>query len=285
MLGRSRFVSEAKVVESLTNAKNRELPAILNSSICRQFNLPLDTQLLNVTRAFTKGVGATQCRPCILHLSNDHKIFLKLSPLNKRAGAEQRIADDNIKEALGQDTSPFVLMNHFHYSQSENGTTNEMLFFPFVPGNNLFISLETKDNTLCFEAVGKALAQVHIDSMKHSGVFDAWLKSNGKLLAVLVHDDWQSTNIMITPEYEAKIIDTEGTRLSPENPYRNLVESWEMCSKDPQLMNAFVNGYVNAYPPEIQDKLKQSIVDHFILKFGINVLDICQYQPVTSKHN
>lgn len=257
---RSRFISDKAVISALVMDGDK-LPAKIKPELAKDLALPEDVNIDALTRVVTKGVGATQCRPYIVHFNNGEKRFLKLSPLHKNSVAEQRHADREIKDVLGEGTEyPFVCLNASKRA-NENGTQNELLFFPFVPGDNLFITLVHRNNndaklaSLQFAAIGECLAGMHLRCMQAKGAYEHFLH-DGHLQGVLVHDDWQSTNIMITPNNEAVIVDTEGTTFSSKHAaYRNLVESWELTGKDASLMTALLDAYVNAFPPELHDKI------------------------------
>ncbi len=281
---RTRFISEAKVIETLTAKKSlKDLPALLNKGICKLLGLPEDIQLVKLTKVVTKSVGGTQCRPYIMHLSNGEKRFLKLTPKVNNSSSKQSEADNKIKESL-DNTYPFVLMQN-SIDASDEFARSEMLFFPFVAGDNLFIATQYtyKDSPgklhEIFCAVGKALALVHIECMKKKGHYDQFLLGDGTLPAVLVHDDWQATNIMVTPDIDAIIIDTEGTAVS-DKPYRNLVESWELCSSNPQAMESLISGYVKSFPVDTREKVKQKLMEHLIQKHGPNFTDTVKVKSI-----
>lgn len=280
---RSRFVSDEAVIKSLTNES--KLPAKLKPRLASILHLPENSIIQNLSVVLTKGVGGTQCRPYVVTLESGEKIFLKLSPLAKNALAEQKIADTNIQEVLGKNsTHPFICM--FRASGAlaiEKETRNELLFFPYVPGDNLFITLTHRNQDKAssvqqFAAVGKCLAEMHIQCMKLLGTYEKFLNDDCLLTKVLVHDDWQATNIMITPENEAMIIDTEGTALTAAKPYRNLAESWELTGPNPVMMEALLDAYTNAFPPELRDKVKNNVVNVLSRDHGIE-LPAAKSQP------
>jgi serine/threonine protein kinase len=95
-------------------------------------------------------------------------------------------------------------MKHYITSQ-ENTTYNEMLFFPFISGNNLYITMTyfpNKNPKEIFMEIGKVIAYLHIFCMKHNNEYDSFIKGETNYIVqkALIHDDWQATNIMITPE-------------------------------------------------------------------------------------
>lgn len=273
---RSRFVSDEAVIKTLTSES--KLPAKLKPRLASILQLPEDSIIQNLSVVLTKGVGGTQCRPYVMTLNSGEKIFLKLSPLAKNALAEQKIADTNIQEVLGKNsTHPFICM--FRASGAlaiEKETRNELLFFPYVPGDNLFITATYRNQDKAsavqqFAAVGKCLAEMHIQCMKLLGTYEKFSNDNCLLTKVLVHDDWQATNIMITPENDAIIIDTEGTVLTATKPYRNLAESWELTGFDPVLMEAVLDAYAHAFPPELRDKVRHNISNALLTQHGIEI--------------
>lgn len=269
-----RFISDSAVISALT--EDNRLPAKIKKGLAEKLGLPEDTLLIHINRALTKGVGATQCRPYILTFNNDHKIFLKLSPIRKNAMKEQANADRIIQATLGsENTHPFICMKaNSGFIASEKNTSNELLFFPFVPGDNLFITL-THRNTAPeqaikqFAAIGKALAKMHIDCMQKGNVWDKFVEQDCLLRQILVHDDWQATNLMITPivtsndeiEYEAIIIDTEGTACISARPYKNIAESWELSGNKIELLNALLDAYVNEFTENLQEKVRKQVID------------------------
>ncbi|MGE3319568.1 MAG: hypothetical protein AB7I18_09755 [Candidatus Berkiella sp.] len=260
---RSRFITEQAVIKTLTNAT--ELPAKMKPRLCATLQLPEDSIIDNLSVVLTKGVGGTQCRPYVVTLQGGEKVFLKLSNIVKNSLREQKIADTNIQNVLGADAHPFVCM--FPSSGAlgvEKETRNELLFFPYVPGDNLFITLQYRNNEkqtaiLQFTEIGQCLAKMHIECMKLLNTYDQFTNNKGLLTKVLVHDDWQATNIMITPENKAIIIDTEGTMLS-DKPYRNIAESWELSSQDPELFNALIDGYINEYSPDLREGVRHNLM-------------------------
>ncbi len=266
----SRFVKTPTVIEGLTGIKT--LPAKLNPNLCEQLGLKEGIILESISVVITKGVGATQCRPYILHFNNNKKLFLKLSPGAKKAYQAQKFADSNIAKAMAS-TESFILMKPTKcIVVSEGIKANELLFFPYVSGQNLFLATEeAKDDRnklkAIFTAVGVALADVHIACMQHANTYNAFLLS-GVMQAVLVHDDWQATNLMIDSDGKAEIIDTEGTELS-HKAYRNIGETWEMCGKDPELMHSFVTAYLNKFPQEVHALLAENISKE-LQKVGCN---------------
>ena len=276
--GQSRFISTPSVIQQLTGSST--LPAPVNPSLAGRLGLPEETKLEEIKVVPTKGVGATQCRPYILHFSGDFKVFLKLSPGVKNAAASQKIADDNINRAMSLKTDPFILMiPNSVVIAYDKAKTNELLFFPFVSGQNLFMTTEAvRDNQekvdSAFASIGEALAEVHITCMQQAKTYDNFLAKGCILPAVLVHDDWQSTNIMINSDFKAKIIDTEGTQFL-EDGYRNIKETWEMCGKNPQTMLSFLNGYVQKFPLEYHTRLKNLLSEKLT---AIGCSDIFDYK-------
>jgi hypothetical protein len=260
---RSRFISDEAVIKTLTN--DTKLPGPMKPRLCDMLQLPPNSVIENLSVVLTKGVGGTQCRPYVITLKGGEKVFLKLSPLVKKALTEQKRADVNIQEVLGKsNTQPFVCM--FPASGAigvENETRNELLFFPYVPGDNLFITTTTRNKDkesaiMQYAAIGKCLAQMHIHCMNQTGTYEQF-KESCALTKVLVHDDWQATNIMITPENNAIIVDTEGTVLSNNKPYRNLAESWELSGNDPVLMASLVDTYLNEFSPELRERTRHNL--------------------------
>ncbi|MGE3319569.1 MAG: hypothetical protein AB7I18_09760 [Candidatus Berkiella sp.] len=280
---RSRFISEQAVKKSLTN--NVQLPAKMNANLCAKLGLPENTIVENLSKVNTRGVGATQCRPYIVTLKGGVKLFLKLSPRNKNSIIEQAKADQNIQAVLGKNPHPFItMMPNSGVPVSENGTHNEMLFFPFVPGDNLFITMTYRNPDhsaamLQFADIGKCLANMHIQCMKLSGTYDQFIQEGCVLSKVLIHDDWQSTNLMITPENKAIIIDTEGTSYSGNKPYRNIAESWELSGKDAALMTALLDAYINEFDPDLQPQVRESVTTALLQQHGLAIEELKRPVP------
>jgi hypothetical protein len=273
---RSRFISDQAVKQSLTSSA--QLPAKLNTNLCLKLGLPEGTIIQSLTKAFTKGVGGTQCRPYIVTLQNGEKIFLKLSPSSKNAIAEQTKADQNIQGILGKEnTHPFICMiPGSGMVAHENATYNELLFFPFVPGDNLFITMTCRnanqnDTVFQFAGIGKCLAKMHLQSMVLTDTYDKFMQNDCRLSKVLIHDDWQSTNIMITPENNAIIIDTEGTTYSDIKPYRNIAESWDLSGNNFLLMNVLIDAYVNEFSPELQEQIAFNVKQALLVEHGLDL--------------
>lgn len=274
--GNRRFVSDKAVIQSLTEKDT--LPAKLQLEVAQKLGLSADGVIESLTKAVTKGVGGTQCRPYIITLRDGQKLFLKLSPLTKNSIVEQTRADSIIKSVLGSgDAHPFVCMKPDTGMRVQEGATrNEMLFFPFVPGDNLFITTtyrntKQSDALSQFAAIGKCLAAMHIQCMQLSDSYGKFIETGCALSKVLIHDDWQSTNLMITPSNEALIIDTEGTTFSDINPYRNIAESWDLSGKDPVLMNVLIDAYVNEFSPELQEQVRLNVTDSLLKQHGLDV--------------
>jgi len=260
---KNRFVSHNYVIQCLTKAKTELLPAQISPTLCDVLAIAQNTLLVSIARVNTKGVGATQCRPYILTFNNGSKLFLKLTPAFNQSSNRQRQADKMITNALGPEQScPFILLTHSMIIE-ENDIKNEILLFPFVPGDNLYITHQYLfpdefNQRQHFFSLGVTLAKIHIGCMVNKKSYNSFLESYS-LPPVLVHDDWQSTNIMITPDHKAVIIDTEGTHVST-NAYRNIIETWELVGKEHTLMQSFLSGYTHAFPTKDQGNIFQSII-------------------------
>lgn len=268
---RRRFATIAEIESELTGGK--KAPELLTDKYIALLGLPTGTKLEKISTVNTRGVGATQCKPLILHFNDDQKLFLKVTPAANCSSSNQKEADNNIIAGIRAEDKPlFALMQtSCTYRTSEH--QHEFLFFPFVPGNNLYIAVNHEhrnnpDNQLkCYYAVGKVIADMHISCMIKNETFDSFIEtSDGTLPKVLVHDDWQSTNVMVTPDFKGVIIDTEGTCMCT-SAYRNFKETREMACDAPGLMQSFLEGYLASYPESARAKILSKIQDVFANKF------------------
>lgn len=271
---RRRFSNNQNITEALTS--HNQLPATLNADLCKILNICENNKLISVSPALTRGVGATQCKPLILQFETGEKRFLKVTPGANCSSDKQELADKNI-------TSNIPIADYYLFARMDANVAyhaapyhHEFLFFPFIEGDNLYISTnyrykeQTDKQLKCYEAVGQVLAKMHISCMKFQNCYERFInESNGSLPNILVHDDWQSTNVMITSDFKGVIIDTEGTKLSENSAgsYKNINESWEMTDGNPRMMKAFLSGYLHAYPKDARNKILEKILENFKLKF------------------
>ncbi len=213
--------------------------------------------------------GGSQSKLYSITLSDGKTFFVK-QLREKGQLKEQKIADAEIREKLGPyaEKSPFVMM----LKGEEFGERNAIAIFPMIKARTLISTYEkdSEDEQIKnYTKLGAVISKVHVEGMKNKGELERFYSSGSNLngFNIVMHDDFQASNIMITDSGEIHLVDTGCTDVRMSNPYDNIAEVWEMRVKpSPKLMKAFLEGYLSNFEPAKQNEVLGHIHAYLLQK-------------------
>jgi hypothetical protein len=209
--------------------------------------------------SFSTTNGGTQSQGAKLILSNGKEYFVKQTKEASHVQTQKR-ADQRIRLAMGAyiDEAPFPFMV---YGDGEFGKNNGLIVFPAISGKTLISHATSSDAELAKinRNIGAALGKVHVACLLSQGKMEEFYEKGCGLhhYDILVHEDFQASNVMIANDGKVYFIDTDGMEVS-KNAYQNLSELWEMCDDAAQMKGA-LEGYLSNYEPEHQQLVLNNI--------------------------
>lgn len=247
--GRSDRFVEHKVVERFL--KNQET----QRKVCGE-----GVTIVGYIEIPQKVDGSTQSRLSKIKLSDGRVLFVKQTAEKSQVN-DQLEAVEQIKTGLGKlaAQSPFIFPLYSMPAFWKNG----VIVYPIIEGQNLFeLYKQNKVTSDMYGRIGAALSKLHIDGMKENNELDDFYASDCDLTgkSLLVHDDLNSTNIMLTNDGKIYFVDIDGIKVKRSESYRNIKELWaDVAHKDPEITKVLIEGYLSNFLPEKQPDVLKAI--------------------------
>ncbi|MDF2577126.1 MAG: hypothetical protein K0S74_610 [Chlamydiales bacterium] len=214
--------------------------------------------------------GGSQSTCFTLDLGKDGSYIIKnVDEMSEGEATKQKDADQLIVKTLGREQSYFVTaldITPIEWIKAKKGLG--LLTFKKVEGEQLYLVLASKDKvriSKVFQALGKSLGEIHVKSMKASKSLDEFYRSKGDLPKVLVHPDFQASNIIYTNSGKIQFIDNGDIKIEEtlEKAYKNILEAREMLRKKNchDLQEEFMEAYLGAFDEYYRESIRQKIID------------------------
>lgn len=263
----ARFPMSMEMVTALVCEDGREKApqgATLSTSFTKPLKLSGSPKVEEI-KALKYKDGGTQSQNFLIKMKDAPSYFMKLlGRPTSSAKNEQQNADRMVRAHIAEESSPFVLTAAYITIKVSNldkkkVETLDALVFEHVDAIQI---INEKDKKKHAQKLGTLLGSLYKNQLTKEGRLKKFYEEDGVLTKVLVHEDFQASNILCDRNSDKVfVVDIGGIRLSTDelDAYRNIREALEMTPAKEES-KTLIKAFLREFEPEHQGKILASLI-------------------------